>query len=215
MLRDGTFYEPQRRPQSPDLRVCEEDDPIGLDVEAEHRMAIVALRVHQHRLAQPPADLPEEAAEHIKSILALQLPQVDVEVDFIGSMEAEDRQYICSRPDPQVRALGIRSAGQHGLRPGHRKHRLSLKVLALPALLRDQIEDRLPVLRRSVRDTHVRQRPHDVRVEEALHVIPQQISQLAMLPGSPSRRTPVSLDQRHRGTPPRRPGPPAATGRTR
>ncbi|AKZ58929.1 hypothetical protein SAM23877_5884 [Streptomyces ambofaciens ATCC 23877] len=46
-------------------------------------MASIALRVHQHRLAQPPPDLPEEPAEHIKSILALQLSQVDVEVDFI------------------------------------------------------------------------------------------------------------------------------------
>ncbi|MDH6523324.1 hypothetical protein M2163_000171 [Streptomyces sp. SAI-135] len=180
--RDGTFYEPSRRPQSPDLRVCEENDSIGLHIEADHRMAIVALRIHQHRLAQPPADLPEEPAEHIQSLLTLQLPQVDVEVDFIGSTETEDRQYFGRRPDPQVRTLGIRRTGQHGLRPGHRKHFSSLGVLTLPALLRDQIEDRLPVLHRSIRDTHVGQRPHQVRVEEALHVIPQEISHAAMLP---------------------------------
>lgn len=33
-----------RRPQSSDLRVCEEGDSIGLDVEVNHRIAIVALR---------------------------------------------------------------------------------------------------------------------------------------------------------------------------
>lgn len=33
-------------------------------------MAIVAFRVHEHGLAQPPPDLPKEAAEHIESILA-------------------------------------------------------------------------------------------------------------------------------------------------
>ncbi len=191
-----------RQPQSPDQRVCKENDSISLNVEAEHRMAVLALRVHQHRLAQPPPDLPKEAAEHIKSILALQLPQVDVEVDFIGSMETEDRQHIGGRPDPQVPALGIRRTGQHGPRPGHRKHRLSLGVLALPALLRDKIEDHLPVLHRGIRDPHVRQRPHQVKVEEALHVIPQKVAHPAMLPGAPTRRTPVSLDQGHRGTPP-------------
>lgn len=190
-----------RRPPSPELRVCEEDDPIGLNVEAEHRMAVLALRVHQHRLAQPTPDLPKEAAEHIKPVLALQLPQVDVEVDFVVGMEAEDRQHIVRRPDPQVRALGIRRTGQHGLRTGHRKHRLPLRVLALPALLRDKVEDRLPILHRGIRDTHVRQRPHQVQVEEALHVIPQQVAHPAMLPGSPTQRTPVSLDQGHRGTP--------------
>lgn len=55
-----------RRPQSPDLRFCEENDSIGLDIEAAHRMAEVAFRVHQHRLPQPPPDLPKEAAEHIQ-----------------------------------------------------------------------------------------------------------------------------------------------------
>jgi hypothetical protein len=33
-------------------------------------MPVVALRIHQHRLAQPPPDPPKEAAEHIKSLLA-------------------------------------------------------------------------------------------------------------------------------------------------
>lgn len=140
-------------------------------------MAVVAFRVHQHGLAQPPPDLPKEAAEHIKSILALQLPQVDVEVDLIVGMETEDRQHVGSRPDPQVRALGIR--------PGHRKHRPSLGVLALPALLRDKIEERLPVLHRGIRDTRVRQRSDQVQVKEGTHV-----GRPAMLPGSPTQRTP-------------------------
>lgn len=90
---------------------------------------------------------------------------------------------------------------QHDLRPRHRKHRLVFGELAPPALIRDKIEDSLPVLHRGTRDTHVRQRSHQVRIDEALHVIPQQISHPAMLPGTPTQRTPVSLDQRHRGTP--------------
>lgn len=66
MLRDGTFYEPQPSASVTDLRICEENDSIGLDIEAEHWMAIVALRVHQHRLARPPPDLPKEAAEQVR-----------------------------------------------------------------------------------------------------------------------------------------------------
>lgn len=191
---------PSRWPQSPNLRLREKNDSISLDIKAEHWMAIVTLRIHQHRLTQPPPYLPKEATEHIKSLLTLQLPQVDVEVDLIVSMEAKDRQHIGNRPDSQVRALGIRRAGQHGLRSGHRKHHLAFGVLARPPSLRDKIEDCLPVLHRRIWDTHVRQRPHQVRVEEAAHVIPQQISHTAMLPVPRVQRSPVSLDQRHRGT---------------
>lgn len=188
-----------RRPRSHDQRVSQEDDSVGLDVEAEHRMAVVALRIHQDRLAQASPDLPEEAAEHIESFLALQLPQVNVEVDDLVVKETKDRQHLGSWPDPQVRALSVRRAGQHALRPGHRQHRLAFGVLALPAPRPDQIEDRLPVLHRAIRDTQVRQRPHQVWVEEAPHVIPQKISHTAMLPVSPTQRSPVSLDQRDRG----------------
>ncbi|MGQ4464626.1 hypothetical protein ACN6LC_003719 [Streptomyces violaceoruber] len=53
----------------------------------------------------------KEAAEHIKSLLTLQLPQVDFKVDFIVGMETEDRQHIGSRLDLQLRALGIRRTG--------------------------------------------------------------------------------------------------------
>ncbi|GCB42820.1 mobile element protein [Streptomyces sp. NL15-2K] len=42
---------------------------------------------------------------------------------------------------------------------------------------------------------------HQVRVEQIAHVIPQQISHPAMRPGSPTQLIPVSLDQRHKGTP--------------
>src|SRR5690242_5506911 len=69
---------PRHQPQSPDQRLCEEHDSISLDIEAQYRMAIAALRIHQHRLTHPPSDLPKEAAEHIKSLLTLQLPQVDI-----------------------------------------------------------------------------------------------------------------------------------------
>ncbi|CAM5484367.1 hypothetical protein GCM10010343_12210 [Streptomyces avidinii] len=152
-------------------------------------MARIALRIHQHRLALPPPDLPKEAAEHVESLLALQLPQVDVEVNFVVGTETKDRQHVDGRPNPQVRAVGIHRAGQHVLRPGHRKHRLAaFGVPALPVPLRDKIEDRLPVLRRGIWDRYVWQQPHRVRVEEALHVIPQQISHPAVLPGSPTQR---------------------------
>ncbi|GLV87900.1 hypothetical protein Slala03_75890 [Streptomyces lavendulae subsp. lavendulae] len=159
-------------------------------------MVIVALRIHQDRLAQASPDLPQEAAEHIKSLLTLQLPQINIEVDDLVFKETEDRQHLGSRPDPQVRALGIRRTGEHGFRPGHRQHCLAFGVLALPAPRLDEIEDRLPVLDRGIGDAQVRQRPHQVRVEEAPHVIPQKISHTAMLPVSPTQRSPVSLDQR-------------------
>ncbi len=38
-------------------------------------MTMGTLRMHQHRLAQPPPDLPQKFAEHIKSLLPLQLAQ--------------------------------------------------------------------------------------------------------------------------------------------
>lgn len=117
-------------------------------------------------------------------------------------IEAEDRQDIGNRPDPQIRALSVSPTQQHDLRPRHRKHRLAFGVLTLPAPFRDKIEDRLPVLHRGTRDTHVRQRPHQVRIEEALHVIPQQINHTSMLPGPRVERSPVPLAERHRGAPP-------------
>lgn len=120
-------------------------------------MATGALRLHQHWLVQSPPDLPQEAAEHIKSLLPLQLPHVDIEIDFIVGMETEDRQDISSRPDPQIRALGVGRTRQHDLRPRYRKHCLSFGVLALPAPLRDEIENSLPILHRDTRDTQVRQ----------------------------------------------------------
>lgn len=74
MRRDGPSTNRSRRPQLRDRWVCEKNDSISLDVEAEHRVAAVSLRFHQHLFAQPPPDLPKEAAEHIKPLLALQLP---------------------------------------------------------------------------------------------------------------------------------------------
>lgn len=44
-------------------------------------MAVTALRIHRDRLAQAPPDLPQEAAEHIQSLLTLQLPQANVKVN--------------------------------------------------------------------------------------------------------------------------------------
>ncbi|GAA2415548.1 hypothetical protein GCM10010255_62180 [Streptomyces coeruleofuscus] len=66
------------------------------------------------RLAQPPSDLPEEAAEHIKSCLALQLPQVDVEVDFIvGIGDRVNLQHLLD-------ALGIQEDAARALTDGLR-----------------------------------------------------------------------------------------------
>lgn len=161
-----------------------------------------ALAIHHHRLAQPPPDHSEEAAEHVELLLALEFPQINIEVDLLNRIETKDRQYIGSRPDPQLRALRVSRARQHCFRARHRKHRLAFGVLAHPVAHPDEIEDRLPVLHRGFGDNHVRQRPHQVRVEEAPHVIPQKISHTAILPGAPTKRSPVSLDQRDRGTPP-------------
>lgn len=190
-----------RWPRSRDQRLSQEDDPVGLDIEAEHRTFVAALGIHEDRLAQASSDLPEEPAEHIESFLALQFSQVNVEIDDFDVKETEDRQHLGGRPDPQVRALSVRRTGQHALRPGHRQHRFAFGVLALPTLRFDEIEDRLPVLNRGIGDTQVRQRSHQVWVEEAPHVIPQQISHTAMLPVSPTQRSLVSLDQRDGGTP--------------
>lgn len=48
----------------------------------------------RHVTIRPRAGVPQEAAEHIKSLLALQLPQVNVEVDDLVVKETEDRQNI-------------------------------------------------------------------------------------------------------------------------
>ncbi len=142
--------------------------------------------------------LPDDTSyvtEHIKSFLALQLPQVDLEVDFIVSMANErPPTHRQSAPDPQVRALGIRRAGQHGLRSGHRRHGRAFGVPALPASLRDKIEDRLPVLHRGIRYAHVRQRPVKSGSKKQL-TSSHSSGRPAVLPGSPTRRTPVSPDR--------------------
>ncbi len=46
-------------------------------------MTMGTLRMHQHRLTQPPPDLPQEAAEHFKSLRPLQLAQINVEIDLL------------------------------------------------------------------------------------------------------------------------------------
>ncbi|CAM5404193.1 hypothetical protein SVIOM342S_06813 [Streptomyces violaceorubidus] len=191
-----------RQPQSPDQRVCKENDSISLNVEAEHRMAVLALRVHQHRLAQPPPDLPKEAAEHIKSILALQLPQVDVEVDFIGSMETEDRQHIGGRPDPQVRALGIRRDGTARPPPGAPEAPSLPRSTGTssPSPRQDRGPPASPPPRHPGPARPATTPSSPGRRNTSRH--PTAGRHPAMLPGAPTRRTPVSLDQRHRGPPP-------------
>jgi hypothetical protein len=72
------------------------------------RMA--ALLAHQHRFTQVPPDSPEEAAELVEPLLALDLSQVDVEVDLLS----------CNEPKIiSMSAYGqTRSAGHSG--PGAR-----------------------------------------------------------------------------------------------
>jgi hypothetical protein len=103
-----TLHELRPQPQSPDQRIRKEDNSICFDIESEHRMTMGTLRMHQHRLTQPPPDLPQEAAEQFKSLLPLQLAQINVEIDFLVCVEAEDRQHISSQPDTQARALSFR-----------------------------------------------------------------------------------------------------------
>lgn len=80
--------------QSHKGRFSQEYDTIGFNIESEHWMAVTALWIHQYRLAQPSTDVAQETAEDVESLLALKLSQVHVEVDLLGCMEAEDRQYI-------------------------------------------------------------------------------------------------------------------------
>lgn len=47
-----------RAPAVPVGAVGQESDPIALHIEPEHGMPVVALRIHQRRLAQPPPDRP-------------------------------------------------------------------------------------------------------------------------------------------------------------
>lgn len=67
---------------------------IGFHVEPEHWVAVVALWIHQYRLAKPTTDAAKETAEDVESLLALNLPHVHIKVDLLGCMEAEDRQHL-------------------------------------------------------------------------------------------------------------------------
>lgn len=145
------------------IRRCRSDSattglgPVNLHIEPEHRMPVVALRVHEHRLAQPLPDGPQKSAEHIESLLPLELPQIDVKVDLLRRKEAEDRAHIGCRPDLQFCTLGISRTGQHCLCPRHRHHDITLGILAPPPARVDEVKDRLPVLHRGVRHAYVRQ----------------------------------------------------------
>ncbi len=46
-------------------------------------MTMGTLRVHQYRLTQPPPDVRQEAAEQFKSLLPLQLAQINVKSDLL------------------------------------------------------------------------------------------------------------------------------------
>ncbi|GGQ28497.1 hypothetical protein GCM10010266_59810 [Streptomyces griseomycini] len=114
-------------------------------------------RQHETRTAgvPQPLGLPKESAEHVKSILALQLPQADVEFDLIVGMETEDRQHTGSRPDPRDRALGIRRGGT-ARPPSGAPEAPSVspsEYWRFQPPLHDRIEDRPPVLHRGIRDT--------------------------------------------------------------
>lgn len=80
--------------RSHNRRFSQKYDAIGFNIESEHWMAVIALWIHQYRLVQPSTDVAKETAEDIESLLALKLSQVHIEVDLLGCMETEDRQYI-------------------------------------------------------------------------------------------------------------------------
>lgn len=184
---DGSRHRTLNRQRSGNERLRQHHYPIALDVEPEYGMAAVAaLGIHQHRFPQPPSDGREEPAEQVESRLPLEFPQVDIKVDLVRRMEAEDHQHIGSRPDPHLRALSVGRTGQRCLRPRHRKYRLSFGVLVLPSAHVNKVEDSLPVLDRGPRNEHVRQHAHQIRVEEPSGVIPQQVSHSPILPGAPS-----------------------------
>lgn len=110
-------------------------------------------RMSQHRLAQPLPDLPQEAAPHIKSLLPLQLAQVNVEIDLPVWVK---RKITSAQPDTQVRALSVHRSRQRSLRPRQGKHPLSFGVLALPASLHGEAQRVLLFVPQGIRDTHVR-----------------------------------------------------------
>lgn len=51
-------------------------------------------------IAQVPPDSPEEAAELVEPFLALDLSQVEVEVDLLGCNEPKDHEHVGVRPNP-------------------------------------------------------------------------------------------------------------------
>lgn len=69
---------------------------------------------------------PNESAEHIEPLLALQLRWSDA--DFVVVLETEDRRYAGGRPGPQVRALRIRPAARCCLRRGYGQQRSSIEA---------------------------------------------------------------------------------------
>ncbi|MGW3203956.1 hypothetical protein [Streptomyces sp. NPDC001135] len=72
---------------------------------------VIALQIHQYRLSQPSTDVPQETAEEIESLLALELPQIYIEVDL-----STDVPGLCAAGDTATRGLicgGFTVGGSH------------------------------------------------------------------------------------------------------
>lgn len=166
----------------------------------------VALGRQHHRLAQSVPDRTKKSAQHVQPPLPPQLPQVHVETDLLSRLQPKDRQHIRRRPDPQIRALGISRPRQHLPSTRQRHDNTALGVFTRPATRNDQIDDSLPILDPSPCHPHIRKIPLQLRVEEALHVVPQQLRHQAMLTSPRTQTHPDFLDQTHRGPRPRADG---------
>lgn len=80
---------------------------------------------------------------------------------------------------------------QHRFSTRHRHNHTALGVLTVPATLTDQVEDRLPILSHSPGNPHIREASLALKVEDVLHVIPQQLGHQAMLTSPATQRTPI------------------------
>ena len=103
--RTGLLVRSDRRVRSLKPRVGQHRYTISLNIEAEDRVPMVARRIHEDRLAQPPTDRGQEVAEGVQPFLSLQLPEVHVEVDLLGGAEAKDRRHSGHCAHPKVRLL--------------------------------------------------------------------------------------------------------------
>jgi hypothetical protein len=69
-----------------------------------------SLRGHQYGLPEMPSDRAEKIHQDVQPFLPLQFSEIDVEVDGLGLIHAEDHQHAGDRPNSQLgHAAGLGS----------------------------------------------------------------------------------------------------------